>query len=187
MQAGASFATPWRESKTATVEVLEEPASLRSEVPSRIFRFLRIWEETLSIAGKYWKGPELTGAIGTSAISQDIENLLKWLIENNVRLIGPNEIRQYLLTFPDLIEVVPVTVSAACERLPQAQLVLQVYYDPEIDDSYLAIYVRLKKYDELVMEKIENAEAEFLDLLADKNGWLQLTTDFREPEGTHAL
>jgi hypothetical protein len=32
------------------------------------------------------------------------------------------------------------------------------------------------------MERIEAAKAEFLDLLADAKGWLQLTTDFGKLE-----
>ncbi len=141
--------------------------------------------------GKYRNGPlrepKMTSTIGTSAISQDIERLLKWLIENGVRLINPNEIRQYLLNFPDLLDVVPVAVRAAHKHLPKAQLVLQVSYDQEIEDAYLAFYVRLKQYDKSVLERIEDAESEFIDLLADTNGWLQLTTDFREPEISHAV
>jgi hypothetical protein len=57
-----------------------------------------------------------------------------------------------------------------------------VYRDPEIDDEYLALYVRLSRYDDTVMERIAAAEAEYLDRLAGKSGWIQLTTDFRTPD-----
>lgn len=83
---------------------------------------------------------------------------------------------------PDLIEVIPQAVDAAQRYLPGAQLVLRVYRDPEIEDAYLTLYVRLREYDESVMDKIESAESEFLHLLTDKSGWLLLTTDFEEPE-----
>ncbi len=136
---------------------------------------------------KYRKGHDLTSTIGTSVISQDIERLLKWLIEKGLRVVGPDEIRQYLLNFPDLIDVVPVAVRAAHKHLPKAQLILQVYRDPEIDDSYLTLEVRLKEYDESVMSRIEEAESEFIDLLVGKSGWLLLTTDFQEPETSHVL
>lgn len=125
--------------------------------------------------------------IGTSAISQDIERLLKELIEQDVRVDAPEQIRWYLLNFPDVIDVVPVAVRAAHEYLPQAQLVLRVYHDPEIEDSYLTLYARLKEYDKEVLGNMERAESKFLDLLADKSGWLQLTTDFQRPDAPHAL
>jgi hypothetical protein len=64
---------------------------------------------------------------------------------------------------------------------------MDVYQDPEIDDNYLVLYIRLKHYDDSVIERLEEAEAEFLNQLVSKRGWIQLTTDFREPEEEDAL
>jgi hypothetical protein len=63
-------------------------------------------------------------------------------------------------------------------------LVFTLYEDPEIDDKYLVVYVRLKKgeYTEDLIDKLSNAESEFLNDLAGRDGWIQLTTDFQEPE-----
>lgn len=182
MQTGVTFAKPWKESKTATFELpSEQSAGIYPEVPSWSIRLaLLSLSSSLSSWISEWAG-------GTRAISQEVERLLSQLIENQVSLIAPDEIRRYLRNFPDLIELVPVAIEAARRYLPEAELSLQVYHDPEIDDSYLAIYVRVRKYDESVMERIEQAEAEFLDLLMDKSGWLQLTTDFKEAGGTHGL
>ncbi len=84
--------------------------------------------------------------------------------------------------FPDLIGVIPQAVQAVKKHLPEAQLILKVYRDPEVEDRYLVLYVRLPRYDEKVLERIEAAETEFIDRLADVKGWLQVTTDFGEPE-----
>ena len=127
------------------------------------------------------------GFPSSSSILMEIEALLAWLSDNHVRLNKPDHIREYLLQFPDLMDVIPLAVTATRTSLPRAQLVLEVYQDPEIEDRYLALYVRLKRYDESVIERIEAAEAEFIDRLADKEGWLQVTTDFQEPEVVDAL
>jgi len=49
------------------------------------------------------------------------------------------------------------------------------------------LYIRLKHYDDSVIERLEKAETKFLNHLVNKRGWIQLTTDFRESEGDHAL
>lgn len=102
-------------------------------------------------------------------------------IANSVLIASESRIREYLLHFVDLAEVVSHAVETAQRHFPEAQLVLDVYQDPEIDDEYLVLYVRVPHYDDSVMERIAAAEAEYLDMLADKSGWIQLTTDFRTP------
>ena len=116
-----------------------------------------------------------------TSIFQEVEKLLKQLRNQGVLLEDVDEIQAYLRDCPDLIAVVPKAVEAVRRHLPDAQLALEVYHDPEIEDSFLVIYVRMRKYDGSVMDKIEQAESEYLDLLANSSGWLQLTTDFRYP------
>ncbi len=106
----------------------------------------------------------------------DIERLAP-----GVRLADPEGIREYLVQYPEMAEVIPMAVDAARRHFPEAQLVLGVYRDPEIDDRYLALYLRLKDYADFV-DSCNRAEAEFIHHLRDKRGWIQLTTDFREPE-----
>ena len=98
-----------------------------------------------------------------------------------VRLANPDGIREYLLRYPELVEVVSLAVDTARRHFPEAQLVLDVYQDPEIDDKYLVLYFRLKSYTDFV-DRYERAQAEFIPHLRGKRGWIQLTTDFREPE-----
>ena len=123
--------------------------------------------------------------IGISVVS-GIEKLMTYLARE-VRIENPNPIREYLSQFTGLLDVIPKAVNAAKKHFPEAQLVIDVYQDPEIADCYLVLYIRLKHYDDSVMERLEKAEAEFLTHLVSKRGWIQLTTDFREPEGDDAL
>jgi hypothetical protein len=119
---------------------------------------------------------------GSESVAVEIERLIEGLARR-VRLENPNAIREYLLEFTDLLDVIPEAVAAAEKYLPRAELVLDVYEDPEITDRYLVLYVRLRQYNHGVMERLEKAEAEFRDQLVSRRGWIQLTTDFCEPEG----
>jgi hypothetical protein len=123
---------------------------------------------------------------GSESVVIGIEELMMYLARK-VRIENPNLIREYLSQFTGLLDVIPKAVNAAKKHFPEAQLVIDVYQDPEIADCYLVLYIRLKHYDDSVMERLEKAEAEFLSHLVSKRGWIQLTTDFREPEGEDAL
>jgi len=123
---------------------------------------------------------------GSESVVIRIEELMMCLARK-VRIENPNLIREYLSQFTGLLDVIPKAVNAAKKHFPEAQLVIDVYQDPEIADCYLVLYIRLKHYDDSVMERLEKAEAEFLSHLVSKRGWIQLTTDFREPEGDDAL
>jgi hypothetical protein len=132
-----------------------------------------------------------------SEIKAKVDELMERLDqEPQVRVKNPNLVRRYLRRFNDMIDVVPVAVNAAKRYFPEAQLVLDLYQDPEIEDRYLVLYVRLWSYDESVMERVrearkelnsfidrlKEAEKEFLHRLVEKRGWIQMTTDFQKPE-----
>jgi hypothetical protein len=57
---------------------------------------------------------------------------------------------------------------------------LDLYIDPEIDDKYLVLYVRLKEYEGSIIELLDKARLEILDELKDKKGWIQITTDYKK-------
>jgi hypothetical protein len=62
-----------------------------------------------------------------------------------------------------------------------------MYRDPEIDDRYLTLYVRLEKYDSGVPERIDAVRRQFEQKLEQVSGDFLLTTDFRPPRGNHAV
>jgi len=108
-----------------------------------------------------------------------IQRILRELSEKGIVLRNIDDIHEYLLRFPDIIDVIPLAVSALLKYFPDDQIILDMYKDPEIEDSYLVLYVRTKNYNETFFEKLEKAESEFLDYLVNKEGWIQVNTDFK--------
>lgn len=170
---------------------VEELQPIREDRPGDFFSWFaqesqHRWVETPLVLSRSWQEVRPAFPMETSILTE-IERLLSGLRNNQVHLGESDQIVEYLLQFPNVLDVIPLAVRSAQKYFPEAQLVLSLYRDLEAEDRYLALYVRLKRYDESVIERIEMAEAEFLEYLADKEGWLQLTTDFKEPEVEDAL
>ncbi len=106
-----------------------------------------------------------------------IDDLIIWL-ESNVEINNRTYIKNYLSLFSDLIELIPIAVSVAKKHFPEAHIVIDLYEDPEIDDSYIVLYIRLSHYDNSFIEQLAAAESEMLPLLVNKKGWIQFSTDF---------
>jgi hypothetical protein len=115
------------------------------------------------------------------SIVDQIESLLQNL-SKDIRINNINSIRDYLIEFPDIIDVIPKAVNSAKKYFPNAQIVLDFYIDPEIDDKHPIIYVRAKDYDNKFMELLDKAEEDFMEDLIGKKGWILLTTDFGKPD-----
>lgn len=120
--------------------------------------------------------------ISTTSLTDEVLRVLRELESNGVSLKDKANVHEYLLLFPGLIDVLQEAVKSVRKHLGGCQLIVEVYRDPEIEDHYLKLCVRLKGYDESVLERLEAAEAEFIDRLVHVEGWLQVTTDFKEPE-----
>lgn len=89
----------------------------------------------------------------------------------------------YLVEHPDIIEfILPVCEIARKHVGTEAQLVLGVYSDPDGGDGHLSLYIRLEHYSANIFEMISHIEAEYIDELVGKSGWIIVTTDFRGME-----
>ncbi|GIW39472.1 MAG: hypothetical protein KatS3mg076_0049 [Candidatus Binatia bacterium] len=95
-------------------------------------------------------------------------------------MAGADDIEDYLARFPELQDILPAAVRSTRHYFPDAELVLELYRDPEIEDEYLVLLVRSNRYDRETMERIRLAESAFIERLTGRNGWLQITTDFRK-------
>ena len=79
-----------------------------------------------------------------------------------------------------------------CERVRaefggDAELSLELYLDPEIEDRYLTLYVRQDRYDANIVERLDQLAEQFADELERCTGDVLLTTDFRPRRSSHAV
>src|SRR5438128_8577891 len=97
------------------------------------------------------------------------------------------EMRQYLIAHRDLAKIVPrVCEQARREFGSEAELLLTVYKDPEIDDRHLTLYVRLPIYDvSTINGRMDRVTEPFEEELCSVSGFLLVTTDFRAPGSSH--
>ena len=114
--------------------------------------------------------------------SVHIEQIFDRLLQNQIVIPQPAEVRDYLHRFQDLIDLLPRIGARTRERLGTApQLSLEVYRDPEIEDAYLTLLVRQENYVLDLLDTLDNISAEFDAELAKKSGWILVTTDFDLP------
>lgn len=111
-----------------------------------------------------------------------VEGVLNTLRGQGVRLGSPASIRHYLLQHPDMADLLALVGRAASDRFRgRAQLCLDLYQDPEVDDSCLTLYVRQEPYDIDILDQIEDVSRLFDAELATLSGRLLITTDFDAP------
>lgn len=93
------------------------------------------------------------------------------------------EIRRYLASHRDLARIVPrVCEQGRCEFGPEAELILKVYQDPEIDDRHLTLAVRLPAYDvNTITARMDSVTEPFEEELCSASGFILVMTDFRVP------
>jgi hypothetical protein len=160
------------------VRLPAERVSPSPEVP-----FESIWSYSCTVLSRGFDPLSPFGQVKqTFAISSDIDSLLRKWHHSGIHMSAPQRIRDYLFRFPDMLETAERAIYITQKYLLGAQLWLEVYQDPEIDDEHLVIYARFKKYDKSTLEKIELVRKEYRPFLIGKSGWLILTTDFKELE-----
>jgi hypothetical protein len=100
----------------------------------------------------------------------------------------PEEVAAYLDSHPDLAAVLPsVCAQARQEFGDAATLSLEVHRDPEIDDRYLTLLVRLPSYADTTLERIDRVSQPFEEDLCRSSGYFLVTTDFAPPRANHAV
>ena len=115
-------------------------------------------------------------------IASQIQEVLERLQQNQILMPQPGEVRDYLLRFFDIVDLLQPVCESAREKFGAGtQLSLEVYRDPEINDEYVTLYARQKNYDAKIMDTIEKISSEFDEKLTKSSGWLLLTTDFNPP------
>ena len=83
-----------------------------------------------------------------SSVAKRRQSVPKQLAAQGITVPRSREVNAYLRQHPDLAELVPMLCAEARREFGRAtELSLEVYRDPEVDDSYLTLYVRQANYE----------------------------------------
>lgn len=111
-----------------------------------------------------------------------VENALGMLMSKGIVIPEPAIIIDYLSEYPEMIDLMSSACMKAKEMFDEdTQLCLEYYSDHEIDDGHLTLYVRQTKYDEHILDIIDDIRAAYEYELSSKSGWFHITTDFQKP------
>jgi hypothetical protein len=115
-------------------------------------------------------------------LSGKIEQVLSQVKQLEILIPDIDDVQNYLIHYPDIIDlIVPICMLVKEKFQPPAQVSLEIYHDPEIVDEYISIEIRQEKYDESVRKRIDEIRNEYDEKLIDKNGWIFVGTDYRQP------
>ncbi len=106
----------------------------------------------------------------------------------DVAIPNPQDVECYLGEHSALQLLLPrICEQVRAEFGHDAELSLELYRDPEIDDRYLTLYVRQDRYDANIIERLDQFGEQFADELERCTGDILLTTDFRPRRPQHAV
>ena len=106
----------------------------------------------------------------------------------DVTIPNPQDVECYLGEHSGLQLLLPQICQRVREEFGQdAELSLELYRDPEIDDQYLTLEVRQDRYDANIIERLDQLGEQFADELERCTGDILLTTDFRPRRSQHAV
>jgi hypothetical protein len=121
---------------------------------------------------------------GDVEISQEPTETLRALATLKINTKRTNEVEEYLTKHADLGSALEeICAAVRAEFGPEAELSLEIYSDPEVQDRYLALCVRQQKYTSDIMDRIEAVAEPFMATLDNLSGQLLITTDFHRPRG----
>lgn len=117
-----------------------------------------------------------------ASISDQIEGILRYFRSLGANIVSPNEVRDYLDRYPEIIEISRNVFDAVYQYFDfKAQLSLEIEDDEVPNSEYLVMYIRLPEYDNSVMDRIREIRDSYYALLDNTTGWFLLTTDFGSP------
>jgi hypothetical protein len=120
----------------------------------------------------------------STALKQDssVDRIVLDVLKCGVEITNRSQVEAYLNDHGDLAGIVPIVCAQGRKEFgEEAGLNLCVYRDPEIDDQYLSLYVRLPATGQAGMERVERFSRTFDDQLCEASGYLLISADFRTP------
>jgi hypothetical protein len=166
-----------RECRTVSYEI---PEAWRIKLYERIgFRF----QNTFTQSSQSEFIIDIADLVRNSINAVTIENSLLFL-QSYLEFRFPNaeEVIDYLQRHRGVYDATLLACVLTDEEFgDRAQISLELYKDPEIDDRYLTIYVRQTEYEPDIIEKIDAISKQFASAITSESGYILVTTDFHPP------
>lgn len=122
----------------------------------------------------------MTSPLPHEQLAPSVDAAFRQLGNLSVRIRGQDAVRAYFTDHPDLIQSTIVVASLARTVVPaSARISLELYVDPEIEDRYLLLNVRLREYPPTALADIREARRLARPYLDQRSGRLLLTSDFQ--------
>lgn len=110
-----------------------------------------------------------------------IESDLSLVESFGIHIPNRDQIVNYLLDHLDMFSLtIETCLKTIIEFGKSAQLSFELYEDPEVDLSYLVLYIRQWQYSDGLIEEIRKFRS---GLKRPKTGRILITTDFQPPAG----
>jgi hypothetical protein len=168
---------PMRTFDTITYEV---PESWRVHLYERIgFRVQNTFTESCQSEFIVDIADLIRNTINAVTIENSLQFLQYYL---GFRFPNPVEVIDYLQKHRGLYDTTLLACILAEEEFgARAQISLELYKDPEIDDQYLTIYIRQNEYESDIIEKIDAVCRDYAPAMTGDSGYILVTTDFHPP------
>ena len=115
------------------------------------------------------------------SIVRAVEDVLEYLMALDITISRTSDIRDYLYSHIDMVSFVKRLSETTRDYFgDSAVLTLELYKDPEINDSYLSLLVYDRIDPDLVLNKIDNIIEGYEIDFSEMSGWLMLGRDYRK-------
>ncbi|MDD1686528.1 hypothetical protein [Methanoregula sp.] len=170
----------YRPTRTFDNIPFEDPETWRARLYGHIdFRLQNTFVES-SLSEFIFNFKDIVGnTINAATIEQSLLYLQHYL---GFRFSHPGEVIDYLQKHRGIYDLTLYACTLTEEEFgSRAQISLELYKDPEIDDQYLTIYVRQNEYEPDIIKKIDAICKEYASAMTGEEGYILVTTDFHPP------
>jgi len=117
-----------------------------------------------------------------TSLALSVEGCLAHVVDDGISLPDAEGVRNYLLDHPDAcLPLLRICLATIARFAAEADLRLELYRDPEIEDDHLVLYVSRREYDQSFMHALQELWGESEEALEGTTAWILVTTDFGTP------
>ncbi len=123
---------------------------------------------------------EIGHTLASGNLGLDFFDPLEDVYSYRIRVINPKIILEYLLANRDIVSLIKSVCRDTRKAFgTKAALTLELYIDPEIDDTHLVLYVKAKKDIDAIFDTIDNVLENYNDKFIDIGRRIRISPDYK--------